>query len=173
MARKLFGSRLTDQRFEDLWNTTVEYNINTRTRLLHFLSQIGHESLGLYYTKELASGEDYEWRKDLGNVEEGDGVKFKGAGFIQLTGRSNYESFANDMNDREIVNQGCAYVAEHYPFRSAGFWWHKNKMNDLCDRGDTTVKVVTRRVNGGYNGLEGREAWYAKAVDAFQEVHEK
>ncbi|CDM94098.1 putative chitinase (fragment) [Limnospira indica PCC 8005] len=49
--------------------------------------------------------------------------------------------------------EGCDYMAEHYPFTSAGFWWHNNRMNELCDRG-ATVEEITLRVNGGYNGLE-------------------
>jgi putative chitinase len=58
------------------------------------------------------------------------------------------------------------YVSTKYPFSSAGFWWHNNNMNALCDRG-ATVEEITRRVNGGLNGLSDREAYYAKALKIF------
>jgi predicted chitinase len=85
------------------------------------------------------------------------------AGVIQLTGRANYKRFAEYMGDPRIM-EGCDYVAEVYPFSSAGFWWQSNGMNELCDKGSTNVKVVTRRVNGGYNGLADRMRYFDRAV---------
>ena len=64
------------------------------------------------------------------------------------------------MGDPRIM-EGVDYVADTYPFTSAGFWWHNNRMNDLCDSG-ATVTQVTRRVNGGYNGLDDRKMYYAR-----------
>jgi putative chitinase len=127
----------------------------------HFLSQIAHESGGLQWLEELADGWDYEGRDDLGNINPGDGPKYKGAGVIQLTGRSNYEAFSRSINDPKVMD-GCSYVAQTYPFTSAGFWWHNNEMNALCD-GGATVEDVTLRVNGGYNGLDDRKYYYDKA----------
>ena len=69
------------------------WEINTLPRLHHFMSQTAHESGGGRYKQELASGEAYEWRTDLGNCSAGDGPRFKGAGYIQLTGRYNYQKF--------------------------------------------------------------------------------
>jgi putative chitinase len=115
--------------------------------------------------KELASGVDYEGRQDLGNIQKGDGSKFKGAGYIQLTGRYNYQKFANYMKDLRIM-EGVDYVAEKYPFTSAGFWWMNNKMNQMCDSG-ATCRQVSARVNGKdpANGLADRERYYKRCVE--------
>jgi predicted chitinase/LysM repeat protein len=150
----------------DLNDCLVRYDITTKSRLSHFISQCSHESGAGRWTKELASGEAYEGRKDLGNTQPGDGPKFKGGGYIQITGRYNYTQFSNAIGDPEIVNQGVDYVAEHYPWTSAGFWWHANDMNALCDT-NPTVEQVTRRVNGGYNGLEDRRMYYNRCLDVF------
>ena len=108
---------------------------------------------------ELASGEAYENRVDLGNSQPGDGPRYKGGGALQMTGRHNYQAFADYIGDQKVM-EGCDYVANVYPFSSAGFWWHNNKMNSLCDQ-DPSVEQVTRIVNGGYNGLEDRKHYFA------------
>lgn len=156
-----FGWRgVTDAMVGDL-NTTLErFSITTPARISHFMSQCAHESgLGLY-TKELASGTAYEGRADLGNTRRGDGPKYKGAGYIQLTGRANYQRFANYIGDQRVM-EGVDYVAARYPWLSAGFWWLNARMNQLIDNG-ATVEEVTRRVNGGYNGLSDRKALYTR-----------
>ncbi|NAO99967.1 LysM peptidoglycan-binding domain-containing protein [Halomonas sp. MG34] len=151
---------------EDLNRCLERYNITTRSRLCHFISQCSHESGAGRWTKELASGWDYEGRTDLGNTQPGDGPKFKGGGYIQLTGRYNYTRFSNDIGDPEIVNQGVDYVAANYPWTSAGFWWDLNNMNALCDT-NPSVEAVTLRVNGGYNGLEDRRMYYNRCLQVF------
>jgi predicted chitinase len=138
--------------------------ITSVPRIRHFLSQTAHESGGGRYKKELASGWDYEGRSDLGNTRAGDGPRFKGAGYIQLTGRANYQDFANFIKDPAVM-QGVDYVAEHYPFSSAGFWWQNNRMNELCDT-NPSVRDVTLRVNGGTNGLEDREMYCQRSLKA-------
>ncbi|SDK21172.1 LysM peptidoglycan-binding domain-containing protein [Sediminibacillus albus] len=157
---------LSDAILEDLNSCLERYNITTRSRICHFISQCSHESGAGRWTKELASGEDYEGREDLGNTEPGDGPKFKGAGYIQLTGRYNYTQFSNDIGDPEVVNQGVDYVAANYPWSSAGFWWDANNMNALCDT-NPSVEAVTLRVNGGYNGLEDRRMYYNRCLSVF------
>ncbi len=134
------------------------YEITTPERIRHFLSQTAHESGGGRYKKELASGEAYNGRTDLGNTSPGDGPKYKGAGYIQLTGKFNYSRLSQYLNDPRVM-EGVDYVAENLPFTSAGYWWEDNRMNDLID-GGADVVAVTRRVNGGTNGLADRQHYY-------------
>jgi putative chitinase len=119
----------------------------------------------LQFTRELASGRAYEGRKNLGNTHPGDGPRFKGAGVIQLTGRSNYQKLSDFLGDAKVMD-GVDYVAAKYPFTSAGFWWQMNKMNAFCDAAPT-VKEVTRKVNGGERGLADREQYYKRALSVF------
>jgi len=162
----VYGNPLSDGELIDLIRCLIQYKINTPARIRHFLSQTAHESGGLRWLEELGDGSDYEGRTDLGNTQPGDGPKYKGAGVIQLTGRANYEAFCKAVKDPKVMD-GCDYVAQTYPFTSAGFWWTNNDMNALCDRG-ATVEEVTLRVNGGYNGLEDRKAYYAKACQVIK-----
>jgi putative chitinase len=157
---------IQDWEIVELNKALKKADITTKPRIRHFLAQISHESGGGRYTKELASGEDYEFRDDLGNVYEGDGVKFKGAGYIQLTGRANYQEFADYMKDPKIMD-GVDYVSKTYPMGSASFWWYNNDMNDLVDSG-ASVEDVTLRVNGGYNGLDDRLWYYQRCLDILQ-----
>jgi putative chitinase len=163
-ATHIFGNEPYDSEMADLNHCCNLFQINTPQRLRHFLSQISHESGGLRYMEEIADGSDYEGREDLGNIQSGDGKRYKGAGVIQLTGRANYQAFFDFIKDPRIM-EGCSYVAKTFPFTSAGFWWHNNDMNALCDRSDVTVEMVTRRVNGGLNGLDDRIQYYKKACD--------
>lgn len=154
---------ISDAVINDLNNCLVKFNINTQSRIRHFLAQISHESGAGKWMKEIASGDAYEWRSDLGNTQKGDGRKYKGGGFIQLTGRANYSAFSKFINDPKIMD-GVDYVASKYPATSAGFWWHNNNMNTLCDR-NPSVEEVTRKVNGGLNGIEDRRYYYKRACD--------
>lgn len=159
-------SLIESSEVDELNRCLKQFNITTPVRIRHFLSQISHESGGGRYKKELATGDAYEGRRDLGNIQPGDGRKYKGAGYIQLTGRANYQDFANFIKDPKVMD-GVNYVAEKYPFTSAGFWWSNNKMNELCDK-NPTVEQVTLRVNGGYNGLADRKMYYARCLDVIQ-----
>ncbi|ANK39481.1 hypothetical protein AOB58_2762 (plasmid) [Staphylococcus sp. AntiMn-1] len=127
------SSVVTQPMLNDLNNCLEEYEINTKSRVMHFISQCSHESVAGTYREEIASGEAYEGRTNIGNTQPGDGPKYKGGGYIQLTGRANYTQFANSIGDQEIVSQGVSYVAENYPWTSAGFWWYTHGMNQLCD----------------------------------------
>ncbi|WP_318729539.1 C39 family peptidase [Roseofilum sp. Guam] len=167
-ADSFFGNSIYLQELQDLNDCLKLYQINTPERINHFLSQVAHESGGLQWLKELDDGSYLEGRGDLGNVQPGDGPKYKGAGVIQLTGRSNYQAFSDAIGDAKVM-EGCDYVAQTYPFTSAGFWWHNNRMNELCDRG-ATVEEITRVVNGGYNGLEDRKNYYQKAKKIFSDL---
>lgn len=148
---------------KDLNTCLNKFQITTTERLRHFLSQTAHESGGGRWTKELSNGNYLEGRSDLGNVYPGDGPRFKGAGYLQLTGRVNYEKLRRYTGDNRVM-EGVNYVAAKYPFTSAGVWWQENNMNSLIDSG-ASVYTVTRRVNGGTNGLADREMYYRRTKD--------
>ena len=150
-------SLIADPEIDEMNKCLDMYEITTAPRIRHFLSQTAHESGGGRYKKELASGEAYNNRSDLQNGPT-DGPKYKGAGYIQLTGKYNYSRLAEYLNDPRVM-EGVDYVAENLPFTSAGYWWMDNKMNDLIDSG-ADVLTVTRRVNGGTNGLADRQHYY-------------
>ena len=152
---------IEDREIDELNACLSDFNITTPPRIRHFLAQTGHESGGGKWKTELSDGMYLEGRTDIGNTEPGDGPRYKGAGYLQMTGRANYQRFADDIDNPRVM-EGCQYVADNYPFTSAGFWWVDNDMNRLCDT-DPSVEQVTLRVNGGYNGLEDRKAYYGRA----------
>jgi predicted chitinase len=156
---------ISDRVINDLNRCLTQFSINTPNRIRHFISQISHESGGGKWMKELASGDAYEGRRDLGNTQPGDGRRFKGSGFIQLTGRFNYQRFADFIKDPRVM-EGVDYVALNYPATSSGFWWMTNKMNELCDT-NPSVEQVTRRVNGGTRGLADRQMYYNRCLEVF------
>lgn len=163
-AVHIFGNPIYPIELLDLNNCLGRFWIGqSKARIRHFMAQIAHESGGLRWLKELATGDDYEYRSDLGNTQPGDGRRFKGAGAIQLTGRANYQAFADYVRDQQVMN-GCDYVARVYPFTSAGFWWFNNAMNPLVDSG-VSVEEISFRVNGGYNGLGDRRYRYQLACE--------
>jgi predicted chitinase len=131
-----------------------------RQRIAAFLAQIGHESGGLRYTVELASGQAYEWRKDLGNVNPGDGVKFKGRGWIQLTGRHNYRQAGKAIGvDLEAKPELAA--DPKYLGLLAGWFWSSRNLNYWADKGD--FEKITRLINGGLNGYADRLSYWQRA----------
>lgn len=131
-----------------------------------FIAQVGHESGGLMYFEELASGSAYEGRTDLGNTQTGDGMKFKGRGPIQLTGRSNYQAASNALS----VSPSLTTDPERVCFPSMGFrttvwFWTKNNLNRYCESGtNADFETLTRRINGGTNGLADRQARWHTAL---------
>jgi putative chitinase len=132
-------------------------------RRSHFLAQVGHESGELRYTKEIASGTAYEGRKDLGNTQPGDGVRFKGRGLIQLTGRANYVAFGKSMNADFTEGEQPERIANEpaLAVEAAVWFWQLHALNALADKDD--VLTITRRVNGGTNGLDDRKRLLARA----------
>jgi putative chitinase len=169
-CQRIFGRSISAAQLADLNACLKRFEIDTPTRIAHFMAQIGHESGGLRWLEEIADGSAYEGRFDLGNTQPGDGRRFKGAGAIQLTGRANYESFSEFIGDPQVM-EGCSYVASHYPFTSAGFWWHNNHINEEVD-GGATCRRISRLVNGKdpARGLAEREEYFAKASAVFAAV---
>jgi putative chitinase len=146
--------------FEPINEAMREFDINTMARKRSFLAQIAHESGQLRYTQEIASGIRYEGRKDLGNTQPGDGVRFKGRGLIQITGRTNYTACMLAL-DIDCVEHPEMLEQPRDAARSAGWFWKSHGLNELADLGDQ-VKV-TKRINGGTNGLPERLAFFDAA----------
>jgi putative chitinase len=138
-----------------------EFDINTRARQSAFLAQIGHESGQLRYVRELAGGAAYEGRKDLGNVNPGDGVRYKGRGLIQITGRANYDACGKAL-DLDLTANPELLEETVNACRSAAWFWKTHGLNELADAGDQ-IKI-TRRINGGTNGLADRLALFEIAA---------
>lgn len=148
-------------KFVDLVNDTlVKFEINTPLRVQHFLAQVMHESLCFHYLKELASGEAYEHRADLGNTSAGDGVKFKGRGLIQITGHFNYIAIGKDLGE-DFISHPELLETPKYATLSAGWFWNKHDLNALADADDITH--ITKRINGGLNGIDSRTSYLNKA----------
>ena len=164
-ATHIFGRSPSSAQLTDLNSCLSRFAINTPPRMRHFLSQVGHESGGLQWLKEIDQGWYIPRNFDLPEIAGSDGgYKYRGAGVIQLSLPENYLAFSKFMGDSKIYDEGCPYVAAVYPFSSAGFWWQNNNMNALCDRG-ASVEEVTLRVNGAYNGLDDRVYYYNRACD--------
>jgi putative chitinase len=141
-----------------------ENSINTPLRRVHFLAQIGHESGELRYSEEIASGAAYEGRRDLGNMQPGDGKRFKGRGLIQITGRANYRDFGLSRSRDFTSNLAAAQQLSTDPALAvdASCWfWNVHNLNRLADRDD--VLAITKVINGGTNGLADRKALLARA----------
>jgi putative chitinase len=137
--------------------------IDTSLRQSHFLAQIGHESGDLRYTQELASGEAYEGRADLGNTQPGDGARFKGRGLIQLTGRANYAAYGHSIGIDLTVDNNWEKVATDPKLAVdvACWFWTKHGLNAPADADD--LDRVTRMINGGLNGIADRAAHLDRA----------
>lgn len=143
----------------------AQYGINTQARKAAFLATILHESGSLTYTEEIASGLAYEGRKDLGNIEAGDGEKYKGRGLIQLTGRYNY-SAASSATGIDFIKNPELLSEPDNATRVSCWWWQSKGLNELADKGD--FRRITKIVNGGYNGWTDRLNFYNKAKEVLK-----
>lgn len=130
-----------------------EYEINTKLRIAHFLGQLAHESDHFRTLQEYATGDAYEGRRDLGNTKRGDGRRYKGRGPIQITGRYNYRKYGNLLGVDLEGNPELATTPE-IGTKIAALFWSENGLNEWADKDN--LKVITRRINGGYNGLQDR-----------------
>lgn len=124
-----------------------EFHIDTPLRQAAFLAQVGHESGELRYVKELASGEAYEGRKDLGNTFPGDGVKYKGRGLIQITGRTNYTAVMLAL-DVDCLEHPEVLETPENACRASAWWWKEHGLNEVADSGD--IDAVSDIVNRGH-----------------------
>jgi len=186
------SSQDADQYIHELEETLPKYEIaSSRGRLAHFFAQILHESGCLRYdmenlnysvdgllktfpkyfkTREQAeacarqpekiANRIYANRMGNGSESSGDGWKYRGRGLIQLTGKSNYAAFAAWINDPRVIDNPDL-VSTDYAVHSAVYFWDKNKLNQLADADD--VVGLTRKINGGENGLAHRKELLNKA----------
>jgi len=134
--------------------------ITTKLRIAHFLAQLGHESDHFRTFREYASGAAYEGRRDLGNVKKGDGRRYRGRGPIQITGRYNYEKYGKRLGIDLINKPELAETAE-IGVKIAILYWLDHGLNALADKDD--IRGITKRINGGFNGLNSRIAMLENA----------
>jgi putative chitinase len=188
---------LPEEVFYQILDVILLYKIDTPLRLAHFLAQCHHESNGFKFTEEHLnyrpqgllkvfpkyfnekSAEEYAHNKvriasrvyanrmGNGGEESQDGWKYRGRGYIQLTGKDNYTAF-NDRLPEDIVSNPDL-VATKYPMLSAAWFWDINKINAVIDN-DASVADVTRKVNGGLNGLEDRMQLFEHYSDILYDV---
>lgn len=161
-----------------------KFNINTPSRIAHFLAQLGHESGQLKYSKEIwgptptLAQRGYEGRVDLGNTEPGDGRKFMGRGPIQITGRNNYREVSRAIfGDDRLLDRPEILEQPEYGMLAAAYFWNSRGLNVFADkpeswfrfrRGDAKkpynpIEWITLRVNGGQNGIVDRKDIYNRA----------
>lgn len=165
-----------------------EAELTTPQRMAAFLAQVAHESGEFRWLVEKGhsdyvrgcrlcadyrarglrghiAGFQYEGRADLGNTEPGDGVRYKGRGPIQLTGRANYRAAGKALGE-PLEQQPELAARLDVGMRVAAWYWRTHHCNEPADAGD--VVAVTRKVNGGTNGLEQRRAYYERAQRALE-----
>jgi len=149
----------------------AEFAIEAPARAAAFLAQLAHESGQFRFMEEIWGPTDAQRRyepvstlsQNLGNMQPGDGKLFKGRGPIQLTGRANYKRFG-DLLAVDLIADPPRAANPDVAFRVAGLYWSKRGLNELADLAtDDAFKEITRRINGGFNGLAERQAFYAVA----------
>lgn len=145
-------------------------NINTPKRIAAFLAQIGHESGQLQFVRELGS-DQYLSRYDSGSLAarlgnspavDGDGQRYRGRGLIQITGRDNYRECSLGLfGDERLLSLPELLEQPQWAAESAAWFWERNGLNQLADRDQ--FNSITRRINGGLNGLQDRLQLWARA----------
>ena len=152
--------------FVPVLNTAMNrYQIVGSKRVAAFIAQIGHESGQLKYVKEIwgptAAQMRYEGRSDLGNTRPGEGSKYRGRGLIQITGRANYKACGEALG-LDLINHPELLEKPQHACMSAAWFWATKGLNTLADEGE--FEIITRRINGGLNGLADRQMLYARAM---------
>jgi len=151
-----------------LLNDAMErFEIDTAKRQAAFLAQIAHESAQLRYVREIASGSAYEGRLALGNTQPGDGVRFRGRGLIQITGRTNYEQCSKALNLPTLMEKPEILEEPKYAALSAAWFWKTHGLNEVADEDDflkISVRINGRNKETGLpNGWEDRQDFWASA----------
>lgn len=159
-----------------------KWDIDTTPRIQMFLAQVGHESGSFRYVREIASGNAYEGRTDLGNLFPGDGKLFKGRGLIQVTGRANYQACSLALfGSNKLLQNPDILATPQYAVESACWFWKTKGLNELCDKPEdwtkeipragepprvfTKIQWITKKINGGLNGIKERQEIYKRAQE--------
>lgn len=140
-----------------------QYGVNNYLRIVHFLAQAAHESAGFRTLEEYADGSAYEGRKNLGNTQPGDGKRYKGRGIFQLTGRANYRDMSVKLG-RDLENNPILAKDPEVSVLTALEYWKSRGLNTFADQ-DNLI-TITKRINGGLNGLDSRKIFLARAKNA-------
>jgi putative chitinase len=143
-----------------LADTLKKYGIDSDLRIAHFVAQTCHESDSFCTTVEYSDGRYLEGRSDLGNTQPGDGPRYKGRGLIQLTGRANYKRYG-DLLGLDLIGNPELAADPATSLVIACEYWKLKGLNAPADQDD--IKTITRRINGGLNGLEDRCACLHRA----------
>jgi putative chitinase len=154
------------QKFIDPLNRNMaKYGIDSALRVRHFIAQVAHESGCFNYTREIASGAAYDIGRlavRLGNTAEadGDGQKYKGRGLIQITGRANYSKLSKALfgNESQLLKEPILLEQPEYAVESACWFWQDKNLNAFADKDN--LLAVTKRINGGTNGIQHRIELY-------------
>lgn len=147
------------------------FGLDLPHRLAHYFAQLGEESGGFKWDKELASGAEYEGRKDLGNIKPGDGIRYKGRTGIQITGRANYAAFSTWVHSNVDLSapnfESSPDLLNTDPWEGLGpiWYWSTRKLNVLAD--ENNLEQITKKVNGGLNGFDVRVKFYVRAALVF------
>jgi len=152
----------------ELNNCLKRFEIDTFSRIRHFISQFSYESTCGIYNQEIEDPKycfKDESIGDLENTKTEEECGFKDEEYIKLNGRSNYKTFAEYILHNRVMKKVFNF-RQRFPWILAGYWWHGNGMNKLCDT-NPSVEIVTKRVNGGYNGLAERKRYYSLACSVF------
>ncbi len=136
-----------------------QYGVNTHLRVCHFLAQAAHEAASFRTLREFASGSAYEGRKDLGNTQRGDGVRYKGRGIFQLTGRANYRTIGAKIG-MDLENNPELAASPEVSVLTALEYWKSRNLNKWAD--EDNVERITRLINGGLNGFDDRKKYLAR-----------
>lgn len=155
--------------YPHLWSECETFEIDSPLRQAHFLAQTAWETDRFCALEEYASGDAYDTRTDLGNTAavDGDGRLFKGRGLMMLTGKRNYRLFSQFYYGDDTAVKDPYLLADDVQaaVASACWFWAENDLNRLADADD--IVKLTRKINGGRNGLEGRRQLFERAAYAF------
>lgn len=165
---------------EEISKTCQKFEIDTKKEFAHFLAQACHETDHFKTLEEYASGKAYEGRKDLGNIQSGDGMKYKGRGIFQTTGRSNYKQLGVEIGKPNLFIQNPSLLkSPEYAVWSACVYWKSRNLNDIANHDDSDrlkkkyrgqivlvspVEYISMTINGGKNGLQDRINFYQRAL---------